>query len=99
MHILKVSPLLEKFQRLIQTLFPKVRLPGLVRVSLGIENCEADVDTLLQVLGKIAGKRRALANQQPASADNGIPVLPKAVVLKQMNDHVRDSALRVYSKL
>ena len=35
-HMLGVSPLLARFQGLILTLFPKIRLPGLVRVSLGI---------------------------------------------------------------
>jgi hypothetical protein len=30
------------------TLFPKLNLPGLVRVRLGIENSEDDVDTLIQ---------------------------------------------------
>ena len=33
---------------------PSAPLPGVVRVSLGIENSEEDVDTLIQVLGNIA---------------------------------------------
>ena len=53
-RMIKISPFLERFQYLIQTLFPKMRFPGLVRVSLGIENNEADVDTFIRVLDKIA---------------------------------------------
>ena len=37
-HLVGVPPLLERFQGLLLTLFPKLRLPGVVRVSFGIEN-------------------------------------------------------------
>ncbi|NQV03161.1 MAG: hypothetical protein HQ542_10970, partial [Bacteroidia bacterium] len=40
----------------IVTLFPNFELPGLVRISLGIENTKVDVDELIRVLGKIAEK-------------------------------------------
>lgn len=53
-HLLGVSPFLIRLQRTIILLFPKLNLPGLVRVSIGIENTPGDVDTLLQVLGRIA---------------------------------------------
>jgi selenocysteine lyase/cysteine desulfurase len=54
--LLKLSPGLEKFQRVIVTLFTGMRLPGVTRVSLGIENTEEDIDELLRVLTKIARK-------------------------------------------
>ena len=57
--LLHISPFLERLQRLIQTLFPHLRLPSLVRVSLGIENNEKDVDRLLEILGIISKKARA----------------------------------------
>jgi selenocysteine lyase/cysteine desulfurase len=57
-HMLHISPFLEQFQRLIQILFPKFRFLGVVRVSLGIENTDEDVDTLIGVLGKIAVQAR-----------------------------------------
>jgi selenocysteine lyase/cysteine desulfurase len=57
-HLLRVGHGLEHFQRLLLTLFPKINLPGILRVSLGIENSEADVDTLIDELGKIAGKSK-----------------------------------------
>jgi len=83
-HILKVSPVLEQFQGLIQTLFPGIKFPGLTRVSLGIENSEEDIDILINALGKISQR----ASTSSASNDN---------VKKQMNDFVRDVALKVYS--
>lgn len=81
-HILHVGPGLEKFQKLIVTLFPKLSLPGVVRVSLGIENSEADVDRLIQTLGTIADKSQNSSKKE---------------VKQQMKDFVRVSAERVYN--
>jgi selenocysteine lyase/cysteine desulfurase len=96
-HLLGVPPLLQRFQRLIVTLFPGVRLPGLTRVSLGIENTAADVDTLIRVLGNIAGNKKNLADNQPASASAGTNNVKKAEVKKQIKDFTRNKTLKVYS--
>jgi selenocysteine lyase/cysteine desulfurase len=56
-HILGLSPSLERFQRIIVTLFPKLNLPGVARVSFGIGNSEADIDTLISELNIIASKK------------------------------------------
>ena len=53
-HILGVSPGLEKFQRIIQTVFPKLKLPGVNRISLGLENTEDDVEQVVGLLKQIA---------------------------------------------
>ncbi len=55
-HLLGVGPSLQRFQFLIVTLFPRMALPGLARVSLGIENSQQDIDTLIQALEMIARK-------------------------------------------
>jgi len=82
-HILNVPPLLERFQRLIVKLFPGLRLPGLARVSFGIENSVEDVDTLIRALGSLsAGHSGTKVDIQP-----------------QMNVFIREAAQRVYSEL
>ena len=98
-RILNVSPSLERFQRVMQTLLPKIRFPGLVRVSLGIENCEEDVDALIHAMNEIAGHTRSSGNKPTTFKENGTGTLKKAQVQKQMNDFTRSSALRVYSQL
>ena len=55
-HVLGVKPGLEKFQRIMQTLIPAMTFPGVVRVSLGLENTKEDVDALLSGLRNITGK-------------------------------------------
>ncbi|MDP3433775.1 MAG: aminotransferase class V-fold PLP-dependent enzyme, partial [Bacteroidota bacterium] len=87
-HILHVSPSLERFQRVIVTLFPKLSLPGIARVSLGIGNSESDVVHLIQVLEKIAGKpQHPTKDAKPAQ------------VKKKMNDFARNVAGKVYDQI
>jgi selenocysteine lyase/cysteine desulfurase len=52
--ILHVSPRLERFQRVMQTIIPGITFPGVARVSLGLENNEEDVDLFMDTLGLIA---------------------------------------------
>ncbi len=88
-HLVGVPPSLEWIQRLMAILAPRLRFPGLVRVSLGIENCEEDIDIFLNVLGIYAHPRRT-PGQSPSS--------PKAVIKHQIDDFVKASAARVYSE-
>jgi selenocysteine lyase/cysteine desulfurase len=88
-HLLHIHPLLALSQGVIVSLFPQVSLPGLTRVSLGIENSAEDVDTLVHMLGKIARQPRT-------GVDN--PFAPrKTVVQKQMDDFARAMAQKVFA--
>lgn len=84
-HLLDVGPSLERFQRVIQTLFPRLRLPGMVRVSLGVENDTHDVDELIATLTAMAEKR------------SGKALLSRGQVRQQMTELAAASARRVYS--
>jgi len=99
-RLLKIHPLRARMADLGLILFPQftsVVLPGLVRVSLGIENDKEDVDTLIRVLGKIVRQPRAWVDRLLASMHNGTPFLPQTDVQQQMDDFVRTAAQRVYS--
>lgn len=54
--LLGLSPRLEKIQSLIIQLFPKMSLPGVARVSLGIENSEQEIDALIHAVSEIVNK-------------------------------------------
>jgi selenocysteine lyase/cysteine desulfurase len=57
-YLLHVPGLLEKFQHGLVQVFKKIRLPGLARISLGIENTEGEIAILLQTLTDMAtGKK------------------------------------------
>jgi len=87
---------LERFQNLILTLFPKISLPGVVRVSLGIGNTEEEVDTLIHVLGKIAGKSRVAAGESSDTALNGTRRLSQTDIECDLNNFVKAASKRVY---
>jgi selenocysteine lyase/cysteine desulfurase len=81
-RLLHISSALERFQGVILTLFKQVSLPGLTRISLGLENSAEEIDTLLRVLRDIAA--------QPQSRSD-------AAVQRQMNDFARAVAQCVYT--
>ena len=90
-HLLNISPLLAQFQGLMLTLFPRLSLPGLTRMSLGIENTEEDVDTLIHVLGKIA--------RRPKNGVDSLFASTQTDVRKQMDNYARTASQRVYTQL
>ncbi len=82
-------------------LFPRLTgamLPGLVRVSLGVENGEEDVDRLLRVLGRIARQPRGWTDTLIASMHYGTRVLPQTDVQRQIEDFAKTAAKRVYAQ-
>ncbi len=89
-HLVKVSNGLERFQRLFLTLFPKLSLPGLVRVSMGIENTEEDIDRLIVALKKLERKPKS----SPSTKEL---VLSNAEVKKKITDLIKHLELTVYS--
>ncbi|MFN2262405.1 MAG: aminotransferase class V-fold PLP-dependent enzyme, partial [Psychroflexus sp.] len=97
-HILGVGPKLEKFQRIIVTVFPRLQLPGVVRVSLGIGNTEEEIDTFIRVMDNIAKKATKSAGKQADSGQKSSHGLPKGEVQKQMNEFVKEASLKVYSE-
>ena len=58
-RLANVPPWAEQVQRAILTVFRRFELPGVVRVSLGIENTDADIDTLLSVMNDVARRPKA----------------------------------------
>jgi selenocysteine lyase/cysteine desulfurase len=57
-RLLKVPGWAETIQGWMVSLVPRINLPGMIRVSLGIENTKADIDALIQALGKLARKEK-----------------------------------------
>lgn len=53
-HVLRIHPLLTLLQGLIISIAPQVNLPGVVRISLGIENAAEEIDVLVRVLEDIS---------------------------------------------
>ena len=67
-------------------------------MSFGFGNIGEDVDTLIHVPGKIAGKPRALVDGTSNSKQDGTSILTQAVAEQQVNDFGKAAVLRVYSQ-
>jgi len=85
-HLVGIPPLLERFQGLIVTLFPKLSLPGLARVSIGIGNSVNDIDKLIEVLAAVADKKLNHKGKNPDSND----------IKKHINYFISEASQRVY---
>ncbi len=88
-HLLEISPLLAQFQGVMLTLLPRMALPGVTRISLGIENTVEEIDTLIEVLGDIA--------RQPAAEDNPFSS-KKTEIQRRMDDFAEAVGRRVYAQ-
>ena len=78
----KIPPFLERVQQLVVALFPKLELPGVVRVSFGIQNTPKQVDALVAILNAV------IVNSK--SATDAIPFR------KRLNGFVVAVARRIY---
>jgi type II secretory pathway component GspD/PulD (secretin) len=94
-NMLHIGPGLERFQGLIVTLFPRVNLPGLARVSFGLENTEQDVDALIQSLEKIAGKPKTIKSNQ---TKDKATIHSKPEVQKLLKDVLIKASIKVYGR-
>ncbi|MBL6449557.1 aminotransferase class V-fold PLP-dependent enzyme [Fulvivirga sp. 29W222] len=61
-HLLDINPVLEQVQRVVLTVSPKTQLPGVVRVSLGVENTKEDIDVLVDVLNRLTSQAKVKPN-------------------------------------
>ena len=92
-HLHKIPSGLEKFQRLIVTLFPSVELPGVVRISLGIQNKKEEIDKLAEELKCIAEKNIRNKNN---SENYGIKNKPLNEVKKEIKLFVSEFSRNVF---
>ncbi|MBG0859692.1 MAG: aminotransferase class V-fold PLP-dependent enzyme [Bacteroidales bacterium] len=83
-YLVGVPPSLEWLQALIATLFPGLKFPGLVRVSFGIGNTEAEIDKLIHVLDDISRHPRSRSHKQ---------------VTRQIDEFIKAAADKVYEQL
>ncbi len=99
-HLLRINPIRVFAAKLglmqIPTFTSKV-LPGLVRVSIGIENDEKEVRYFVQILECITRKSRSHLNKFIGSIDNGTFFLPPSETAQQINDFVDGRVKKVFS--
>jgi selenocysteine lyase/cysteine desulfurase len=97
-HLLNIPPFFQQVQHMILMLSPKINLPGLTRLSLGIGNTSAEVDEILRVLNNIALKFKTGSDKKSTYLNDKIPILSGKAVQQQMDDFVKTAARKVYAQ-
>jgi hypothetical protein len=100
-HLLKISPFRAWVGEVLSTLAPGRPgdlLPGLVRVSIGLENEAQDVAVMLQILERIVTTRRSILNRCIAATHNGTPFLPHTAVQEQIRAFVDHAVEKIFSE-
>ncbi|MFO7369762.1 MAG: aminotransferase class V-fold PLP-dependent enzyme [Bacteroidales bacterium] len=85
-HLLKVPPFAARLQHILLFLFPKLSLPGVTRISLGIENQQPDIDRLISALNQINSKSTSRTEFRPQA------------FRLQINEFIREISGKVYGE-
>ena len=100
-QLMRIQPLRGFAAEILARLFPRLVtssiLPGLIRVSIGLENDEQDIEHLLRILRKIASAPRGPINRFFAWTHNGTLFLPRTTIHKQMEAFSHSIIKQVYS--
>lgn len=99
-HLLKIHPVRAFAAEVGLIVIPRltsVLLPGLIRVSFGLENEDSEVDRLIKVLERIDSAPRSTVNRLLAFTRNGTPFLARTDVQEQMKEFLETCIKKVYS--
>lgn len=91
-HLLKFTPVLENIQRFIVLLIPKINLPGLIRISLGIGNTKEEIDAFALTMEEILNKPGISSADHKQNQS-----VPIKQVKQQMKEFTASVCARVYS--
>ncbi len=98
-RLLGIHPVREALSNLGLALAPRIirpLLPGLVRVSLGLENDGADIRGLAHALSEIACRRRSFAVRLLAKNHNAFPAVADTETSRLMRTAIATEASSVY---
>jgi selenocysteine lyase/cysteine desulfurase len=100
-YIARIHPIRIYAAKILFLIAPRLTkkiLPGLVRMSLGIENIEGDIDHAIRTIEAVADKPRSRINKALGSSHNGTPFLGSTQTEKLMREFVRAVERSVFSR-
>ena len=98
-RLLRIPPVREVLADFGLRLAPRITqsfLPGVVRVSIGLENDEADIRRLALALEKISARRQSLVTRLLAKTHNAAPALPDTGTRRRMRAAAAREVSSVY---
>lgn len=98
--LIGIHPVRQFFAKLYMMFIPtlgSIYLPGLVRMSVGLENDENDIKYFLKILEIIKSKKRAMILRLLASTHSGSGFRPHPLIPKPIKAFIESSVNTVYS--
>ena len=98
-QVLKVQKIRAVGARMTSIIIPVktgMLLPGTVRVSIGIENSETEINYFLQVVKQIASKPRSSLNKILARIYNGAAYIPKTYAEERIKTYVELAVKKIF---
>ncbi|MHA2288465.1 MAG: aminotransferase class V-fold PLP-dependent enzyme, partial [Promethearchaeota archaeon] len=98
--LIGIHPVRQFFAKLYMMFIPtlgSIYLPGLIRMSLGLQNDENDVKHFLKTLDIIKSKKRARILRILASTHSGSGFRPHPLFPKQIKSFIETSVNKVYT--
>ncbi|MHA2427365.1 MAG: aminotransferase class V-fold PLP-dependent enzyme, partial [Candidatus Hermodarchaeia archaeon] len=99
-RLMKIHPIRVATSKVLFNFVPNLTsslLPGLVRVSIGLENNELDATHFLRILTHITQKPRSFINKLLAASHNGSPFEPHTDIEDQMRTFTLALVKQVFS--
>ena len=93
------TPFLERLQKTIIIVFPKLTLQGFARISFGLENTSEEVDVLLIELERIARRGKSSGNININEQTSSAQMQNKADVKKMMTEFIASWEQKIYSRI
>lgn len=76
--------------------FTKSVIPGLVRISIGLENDEKDIKKVIDVIQQLMIEKRTWFEQAMASLKNGVPVFPRSSIKSEIDTYIQSRLALVF---
>ena len=98
-RLLKVGPLkarLVDIGFIFLSRFTKLVMPGLVRISIGLENTPAEIDHCIDTVRKISGEKQSRLNRMIAHNHNGSPFFKRPLIVNEIDTYDEEISARVF---
>ena len=98
-QLMGISPFRGKLAEVLLKYFPTIdtnTLPGIVRISFGLENDEQEIDQFINAIKKIAAQPRSAYSQFVAFMNNGQLALPRTKIGDSINSFTNNKKQNIF---
>jgi selenocysteine lyase/cysteine desulfurase len=96
-QLLGISPKIEILQKIIVSIFPKIQLQGIIRISFGLENTIVEVEEFVRVMQDLSKKQVNGVERMQMAKKIKTPAQSRAEAKNGLKEVTLAAAMRVFS--